>query len=83
MCDPQCPNGSGLSHVGVQLTFWTWFRADRGRGDATSSAWMATAGLSPQASSHVMIVVVIVVMVVVMGVMVVVVMVMVVLLSER
>jgi hypothetical protein len=50
--------------------------------DATSSAWMARAGLSPQASSHVMIVVVIVVMVVMMVVMVMVVMVVVVLLGE-
>ena len=51
--------------------------------DAASSAWLAApAGLSPQASSHVMIVVVIVVMVVVMLVMVMVVMVVVVLLGE-
>ena len=53
--------------------------------DAAKPAWMARAGRSPQASSHMMIVVMVVVMVVVMivmNVMMMIVMVMVVLLGE-
>jgi hypothetical protein len=52
--------------------------------DAAKPAWMARAGRSPQASSHMMIVVMVVVMIVmiVMNVMMMIVMVMVVLLGE-